>query len=354
MNITGLSATASLMLSSLAAPIVSDAVVAPQPAIVQQDNSNFIYLKGNGAEKLNFNNNSVLTLNLDMLKGRLAALYGGVTAPVDVRSERVKDLLAEEGFPDIFVAQEVPLESAYKLYEPLKNEYPHFYVGMGIEPGKKESGLFVASKYPIQEHNFVPFPEEMMRTDYEFPEDIQAQYPVRILYRGFFYVKTSPKTWIVTTHLEPGNRAKGAEFRKAQLAYIAQEMDKIVPPDESYVLLGDINIERTEVHTAESQDEYSLSGIRELFDDPYTDAHPAFDESTYTCTNILDAITNGRPIPESATGRNEIDDYVLFRKGRPPLQNVDIQLKTNTYDVTKDPSFAITDHRAYVLRYTHD
>ena len=101
-----------------------------------------------GRREKEFDSSSFLTLNVCMFKGRLPSLFGGTTAPVAERAERLARLLEQES-PDIFVAQEVPLESGAKIYEAIKDQYPHFWLGIGLIPGEQESDLFVASKYPI-------------------------------------------------------------------------------------------------------------------------------------------------------------------------------------------------------------
>lgn len=309
----------------------------------------YVYRNGLGAEKKDVGTHSFLTLNLCMFKGRLPALFGGATAPVAERAERLAKLLEDES-PDIFVAQEVPLESGDYLFEALKNQYPHFWVGIGLKPGEQESDLFVASKYPIlSDPVFVPFPDEMQRV-YTLPPDIQKMYPKRIIERGFFCLETE-HYWMVTTHMEPGDRKQGSPYRTQQLRYLTDKMDELTTQSgKPYILAGDLNITRT----AESDDEYSTtSGIPELYYDFYTEHYPRFDETTYTCTNLLTFWVNGEPVPSDLREQNEIDDYVLIRKHhKERFRNMDVRLLTNTYDLSKDPYEALTDHRAYKASFS--
>lgn len=298
------------------------------------------YQAGSGLEKTSYEENILLTLNLDMLKGRLPKLYGGITAPVEVRAKRLAHYLQKHD-PDLFLAQEVPLESARLVVPELKNQFAHLWFGMGVERGKKESGLFVASKYPlISEPRFIPFPDEMQRI-YVYPDELSELYPVRILDRGFFALET-PAAWVVTSHLEPGDPTTGGPYRHEQLAFLTEKMDQIAK-GKPYILAGDLNIRRT----AQPQDEYSQSGISDFYEDFYTEHHPEFDESTYTCTNLLEAKANGYSIPTNPTEQNEIDDYVLVRKNSQTPLNINVELLRDTYDVSQDPSQALTDHRAY-------
>ncbi len=303
--------------------------------------SYYVYKKGEGEEKSDFENHSLLTLNVDMLKGRLPSLYGGITAPTPERAKRLGEYVAREN-PDIFLSQEIPLESASFVYEALKGQFPHIWMGMGLQPGEQESGLFVASKYPItSEPKFIPFPNDI-QDSYVYPDEIHDLYPVRILDRGFFAVETQD-FWVVDTHLEPGSPEKGGPYRKAQLAYLTEQMDQIAK-DKPYILVGDLNIRRT----GEKNDDYTNSGLAHLYYDFYTLHHPEFGEATYTCTNLLEARANGVAEPTDPKERNEIDDYVLIRDGfQTRFKEFDVQLLRDTYDLSQDPSKALTDHRAY-------
>lgn len=309
--------------------------------ISQQEH--FYYRPGSGEEKKKFTTHTLLTLNTCMMDGILPSIYGGMTGPVSERAKRAADFVKEEN-PDIFVAQEVTLQSSRFLYEELKDAYPHFWVGMGIEPGKKEADLFVASKYPIQgEPIFVPFSKEMQNV-YEYPFELNKEYGDRLIERGFFALETS-QFWIVTTHLEPGNKEKGLPFRQKQLAFLTDYMDQVAKATgKPYLLAGDLNFARTD----DEMDEYASSGIPDLYADPYTEQHPEFDESTFTCTNLFTYRVNGKDEPVQEWERNEIDDYVLIRKPYlDSFSSFEVELLKGTYDTSKSPSEAISDHRAY-------
>lgn len=314
----------------------------------EQQNKYFYYLKGNGPKKTNFDSHSLLTLNLCMMNASLPALYGGMTAPVPLRAQKAADFVTAQN-PDIFLAQEVTLESSKALFQAMQDQYPHFWVGMGVEPGVKEADLFVASKYPIlREPIFVPFPETM-QNEYEYPDNLNELYGKRLIERGFFAIETS-KYWIVTTHLEPGNMEKGLPFRRIQLSYLTTLMDQI-SGGKPYILTGDINVARTD----DEMNEYPSSGIPDLYYDPYTELHPEFNEDTFTCTNLFTIRVNHKLEPLKESDRNEIDDYVLIRKQyKDRFKNLTVTLLKNTYDLSKDPSESITDHRAYMASFSID
>ncbi|HSX26627.1 MAG TPA: endonuclease/exonuclease/phosphatase family protein [Chlamydiales bacterium] len=293
----------------------------------------YSYKKGNGAEKGAFPTNKIMTLNACMLDGVLPVKYGGMTR-ADKRVKRLTDLIKKQD-PDIYLGQEITLASGTLIYDQLKSGYPHFWIGMGINDGN--SGLFVASKYPIiSEPKFFPFPESMQR-----PADR------RIMDRGFFCLET-PKYWIATSHFEGGSPKDVGAFRRDELKFVTQTMDKI-SNGKPYILAGDLNITRT----GEPDDEYSQSGIQEYYYDFYTEHHPQFNADTFTNTNLFTARANGLPEPKLETDRNEIDDYFLIRKPYQKLfKNLNVVINQETYNLDEPTEKAITDHRAYIATFS--
>jgi exonuclease III len=302
----------------------------------------YIYRQGEAVEKNNPRNRfTVLTLNTCMMDGELPTRYGGMIPFVEHtngelrRVDRVARYILNKN-PDIFCGQEVMLNSGEELYQKLRDRYTHFWVGIGNEPGQKQSGLFVASKLPFQGvPQFVPFlVEEQIAPEFLPPEG-------RLIYRGFFYIDMG-EFYIVTTHLEAGNdRNGGTACRIHQLDLITAHMDRLGKP---YMLLGDLNIERT----GQENDEYSRSRIASDYYDQYTIQNPGFDETTFTCTNLFTAAAAGKEIPMNPSLVNEIDDYVLIRKGGELFfRDLKIQLHGDTYRVDRPREEAITDHKAY-------
>ncbi len=300
----------------------------------------FLHYQGTGEVKsAEDNNHKILTLNTCMLDGDLPKKYGGMTRAED-RVEQLADFIRERN-PDVFLGQELTLNSGQQLFEELRKDYPYFWVGMGVEPGVKQSGLFVASKYPIVDAKFVSF-EGMQR--------VPDKDEIRHLERGFFVLETE-KYLVATSHLEHSSPQRGGPFREQQLRYMTEKMDELSAlKDKPYIVAGDLNIERI----GQENDEYSRSSIPKLYYDYYTGLHPTFDDSTYTCTNLLTYRANGKEEPalDDLEERNEIDDYVLIRKGQEELfKNFDVRL-IETYDLNKPPQEALTDHRAYEATFT--
>jgi len=121
--------------------------------------------------------------------------------------------------------------------------------------------------------------------------------------------------------------------------------------DKPYIVTGDLNITRT----GQPNDEYSRSGIPRDYYDYYSTHYPAFDETTYTNTNVFTAIANDRPIPEEGDQKHEIDDYFLIRKPyQSQFHDLKVTLILDTYDVNRPREEAITDHKAYKASFRID
>jgi len=292
------------------------------------------YMKGTGKEKSSFPSNKIMTLNACMLDWILAKKFGGMTAPASKRVVKLGALIKKQD-PDVYLGQELTLESGTLLYNQLKDRYPHFWVGMGINEGN--SGLFAASKYPIVS----------VAKFFSFPDSIQRAVYARVMDRGFFCLET-PQFWIATSHFEGGDPADVGKYWKEELEFVTQTMDKITN-GKPYILAGDLNIQRW----GKPGDPYSKVDIQKYYYDYYTEHHPEFNEDTYTNTNLFSARSNGEPDPTLATDRNEIDDYFLIRK---PFQNLfedlEVVLILDTYNEDEPAEKAITDHRGYAATFS--
>lgn len=186
----------------------------------------YIYKPGYGKEKKGYGSHTFITLDLSLFEER------------DKAPELLAEMLEKEA-PDIFLAQEVPFESGLALFESLKNQYPHFWMGIGVKPGENESNLFAASKYPIlSDPLFIPYPESSSQ--------------------GFFCIETD-QFWIVTTHLEHSSRDEQLYFLKNQMDQLTKESGK------PYLLSGEAIDETSTIRGENLQVQ-----VLEPFNDPFT------------------------------------------------------------------------------------
>ncbi len=295
----------------------------------------YVLYHNTALEETKASTHSLLTLNTCMMDGDLPIKYGGMTETAERIDQLAEFILKEDA--DIFLGQELMLASGNQLYNRLKSKYKYALVGIGKIPGKEQSGLFVASKIlPISEPKFIPFPDDMQVDKKVFPNH------TRFFERGFVCLNFGDY-WVVNTHLEAGSeKYEGPSHRTRQLEYITACMD-IIAANKPYILAGDLNTLRT----GKNDDEYSHSIIPQKYYDYRTIHYPAFDKTTYTCTNYFTELANNRSIPTKEEELHEIDDYVLIRK---PFQDHFAKLHIeliDTYDIEKPRESAITDHKAY-------
>jgi len=246
----------------------------------------YTYLRGNGPEKLDDQNLKCMTLNACMFWGGLPIPFGGVT-PAGERIEALANLIAQEN-PDILFLQEASFAPSYELFDKIKDQYAHCFTRIGPNPFRMESGLTIFSKLPIDNPQFLPFPDQ------------------NLLQRGAFFLNT-PSYTLVNTHLSVIN----ADERKKQFDLVVQKIDEL---KRNVFILGDLNIDR--IHA----------------------------EKEYLATiNCYDPRRN--TVEESQTnfaGKSKMVDYALLH-GDPNA----FALKTRLVDTyTKE---ALSDHKALIL-----
>ncbi len=274
----------------------------------------YLYLRSDAPEKTeNEEQDTLLTLNACMFPGCLPMLFGGVS-PARTRTEALAQLIHEVD-PDTFCLQEVSAPAAYQLYDLLKDRYAHFYFNMGMRPFWLESSLFCATKRPVTgKPAFLNYQIENMQKG---------------MSRGLFYFETQMSR-LLTTHLQPHNGEEYEAIRRLQLQCAIQAIDILQAENPKYsFLLGDLNIARL---NADGKDEYTLSGIKEYFNDPYLRKYPFL-------------------TPESATCKDndtfELIDYSLLAKcSNPPELEV---LPIDTMSLN-NPQKALSDHRGLLLK----
>lgn len=283
----------------------------------------YYYVQGKAQEIMPGSQNKFYSLNA-------CDFWGGIPLPCGgqrTSSERIDELCQRLQKIDagIVVLQEMGFDAALTLIDKLKKEYAHFFTQIGPNPWMMESGLFLASKFPILQVGFIPFP---------------GQSGIR---RGAFYVET-PSFIFFTAHLHPDDTAKDQGIRKDQLNLITKKMHEMKKSTgKPCFIMGDFNIKKT----GQQGDEYSSSGIEVDYYDSYPKKYPGFNENTATCTNYFTAYIKGEKIPTDLSKLWEIDDYALLDKDSKNLFNLDIELD-KTFSL-KEPEKSLSDHRGLIL-----
>lgn len=282
----------------------------------------YYYVRGKAAEKLPTSEHTFFSLNACMFWGGLPLVFGGVR----IAKERIEELVALlfRQDADIVALQEVSFDAGLLLIDKLKDRYAHFYTQIGPNPWRLESGLFIASKYPVLSQGYLPFP---------------GQSGVR---RGAFYIET-PSFNFFTAHLHPSEYKQDQDIRNSQLTLITKKIQDLKKnTGKPSFLMGDLNIQKT----GEQGDDYSSSHIDVDYYDPFHDK--TLTETTATCTNYFNYYTKGKPIPTETAARCEIDDYGLLKIESKNLFTFNVEL-IHTYD-TNHPEKALSDHRGLLMR----
>jgi endonuclease/exonuclease/phosphatase family metal-dependent hydrolase len=209
-----------------------------QDSLADSITTPFFYVKGGKKEKSFFwrKKLTLLSWNVCLFNENLSMLFGGVL-PWKDRIDRIVAKIQTVD-PDILCLQEVFSPQAGKeLVQKLSSQYAHFYMQIGARPAGFSleslgisSGLFVASKYPLNNVNFTPYTQE--------------QTPAFRGY-GFFsadiYNKKKMLGHLIATHLQPGCEKEDMRYRAAQMASICASLQDVKSP---VFLCGDFNIEK--------------------------------------------------------------------------------------------------------------
>ncbi len=313
--------------------------------IAQQPQTEFHHRLGDAKNKLLTKKDDSFTLlnfNVCFLPGHLPLLYGGVT-PWHLRVEKVADRILQLD-ADIVCLQEVFEEqSADRLYELLKNKYSHFYTQIGAkhfgfskESAGLGSGLFVASKIPLDQPRYQAFEDS---SDY--------------MKRGFFHCKISKGgeefAHIYTTHLEAFDQAPGPEYRKKQLQQIVQEMQKnhLSTSEHAVVLCGDLNIPHLSKEPAEEF-------MTEHFKDSYSKIYKEVTMKNKTYVDLTELWWKARLDSKKFIPLPQILDYALLwkssvtQKKRSVSKRFEIFTASISMNDLNNPVDALSDHNAEI------
>lgn len=311
----------------------------------QRERIPYRYLKGQSSEKVAQSGSefTVLNLNTCFVPSRYPYLFGGVLLPWQERVAALADKILSVD-ADVVCLQEVHAEDASQaLFELLKDRYSHFYTAIGprvlgfsLESLGLPSGLFVASKYPIERPQFTLFSLSGVQMNY-----------------GFFDFLISngkdPMGHIYTTHMQSLKYHQFEEIRAAQLGQILKKMEVDAKSDDRKVpffLCGDFNIPF-------GWGEPGSALIDDNFTDDYNRERAEVNGANRTCT---DYFTNHFFSPTK--NRDEIDpyfqiiDYALLHRsvGSSGYEIKTVQVPMNDLD---QPETALSDHHGLLTTVKH-
>ncbi len=195
----------------------------------------YIHLAGKTVanEQPNFAKKKIFQQNCCLTAGGFARLFGGLELPDEQRTIKIAETIKQLK-PDVICLQEVSdLNAAFSLYDKLSSEFTDFYLDIGVSPLilKNNSGLFVASKYPItnpQFHSFsdIPGTESMVN-------------------KGYFTFSI-PWAYVINTHLSPSLNDLAPtqaeiETRAEEQRRIAAVKEQQLATGQPVFVLGDFN-----------------------------------------------------------------------------------------------------------------
>lgn len=305
-----------------------------EKTLSQQEQHSYTYLQGSAPEKVFAGDSiSVLNLNICSFEDRLPLLWGGML-PWKLRMDEMAAQLQAQN-PDVICLQEVFDEKAgAALYDHLQKQYRYFYINiaprnfclhsssLGIS-----SGLFVASKYRIENPQFIAFGKNS---------------PPERSY-GFFHATVTSQnkilSHVVTTHLQPSE--EGSVWREKQIQQILDYMMKIAD-SAPCLLCGDLNVEWSSQEPAEFL-------LKKHFFNSNNQNTTGISFNNRTCCEYSDYWWKaGRDIRCFNT-KPEIVDYALLLQQ--PCDKT-ASIKTTIVPMS-DPAFpeeALSDHQALLTK----
>ena len=218
----------------------------------------------------------ILTANILCFPDDLPYLYGGMR-PWKMRIDLLVDVIIDAD-ADIVCLQEVwDPEAMHALVDKLKDSYAFFLYNAGDPAGTMHvrnmgynSGLFLASKLPLETSEFLRFPRSI-------PEGSNRGVLTATLRGG------NQSITLFNTHLQHGDSVEQVAIRKEQLLFCYEHLRNIVSPASSShaigILAGDLNINAF-------LPECSESGLSQLFSIPYI-ANLENAKGKATCSNYF-------------------------------------------------------------------
>lgn len=246
---------------------------------------------------------SIFTANIICFPGELPYLYGGMR-PWKERMDGLIEVFLQAD-AEIICLQEVWDPEAMRcLIDRLKGTYAYFVYNAGDPAGTLQvdkmgysSGLFIASKLPLDKVEFRRFPRSI---------------PIGSNRGGLMATCQAANQTIrfLTTHLQHGEDADQVTLRKEQLHLCNSYLQETLPKDPSQnawaVLVGDLNIDGF-------SKEYASSGLLRLFTIPYVEGLSEKEKAVKaTSTNYFSDLVKTPQSQRSQVVKSyEILDYTI-------------------------------------------
>ena len=293
----------------------------------QFERHNFIYEQLPINKSISVGNRlTVFTANVLCFPDNFSYFFGGVSpwpSRIDTLAKKIISTNA-----DIICLQEIwDKEVARALIDLLKDKYFYFIYDAGNQYGTLSpeeigfnSGLFVASRIPLENITFTPFAHIKPIKAGVKRGAIRAQ-----------FTAGNAKWTLVTTHLQNGTDDEAAQIRKGQF----DQCVSLLGQDKGFIL-GDFNINAF-------SDEFESSALSRDFSIPYLDHKSSVTKETATATDYFNDLAHTSPDerPEIIP-TYELLDYCVVRKDATSMKLLS-QVKVPLFSI-EDPTGALSDH----------
>jgi len=202
----------------------------------------YVYRKGEAGEKtIQDGKFTLLSMNVCQVQAGYETSDGGVISSPK-RIQKIIDTILGSKAEVICLYEVFDVNTALDLREKMKKEYAHFYFSMGTRVVGPPSGIFAATKFPVENPTFTPFPQEAL--------DGRA----KKCGKGIFSFDIDKSARIFATHLQhseiPAKPTPGeVKARQAEMEIMMRLVDESGP--EGRVIVGDLNLDDDEFKKAD-------------------------------------------------------------------------------------------------------
>ncbi len=275
----------------------------------------------------------VLTANVLCFPEQFSYFFGGVSPWANRIDSIVAKIISSQA--DVVCLQEIWNGKIGKaLAEKLKKRFNYFIYDAGNQYGTLSpeeigfnSGLFIASKIPLDTVSFIPF--------------TRMKPMIAGIKRGAIRAKITvgdAKWTMVATHLQAGCDDDEEQIRKDELA----ECVEFLGSDPGFII-GDLNINAF-------SNEFQTSILSKNFFIPYLYNKSAVNKHTATATDFFNDLTHTPPADRKMIKPTfGLFDYCAISKKTNGMKLIG-QEKLTLFSI-KDPSGALSDHHGIITTW---
>ncbi|MDN3507310.1 MAG: hypothetical protein P0S94_00135 [Simkaniaceae bacterium] len=281
-------------------------------AAIQLQENPYQYLQGNGAEKTAEGSLSLLSWNVCGVGGGFTISDGGVT-PFPERVGAVADAILKQDADVVCLYELMDNGTTLEMVEKLKETYAHIYFNIGPQAMGPNSGIFVASKVPLDNFSFTPFPKDHLDGRSKPAE------------KGFVSFNAGDVAQIFATHLghseicgQPTD--KEVTSRKNQMSDLMEEVRKV--KDLPAIVTGDLNLSYKELQNSDWHTEFNE-----------VEFHPTWGGDQY-CALLME---------KEISDKIMYDYTLLYNNNHGSIQ--DLTYLETGYDATTYSPDALSDHK---------